>query len=345
MLALVYHGPGKMKLEERPVPVPKDNEVLVKMKAVAVCGSDLGAYRLSEISERWMPPLVFGHEFAGVIEDCGKDATKYKKGTRVTANPILYCGKCFYCKRGDINYCTSRNSFGTSIGGKTTDGAMQEYFTIREEAIIPLLDGISDEEGAFLEPLACCYNSAKRGSFGEGERVLVTGAGPIGLMNVKFLKAMGAENIIVSDMVDVRLDYAKKYGAHNVINVDRQNLRDEIKRLTDGIGVDRVIITSGNHDAIPESLAMVRSGGNSVLVTITHYKVEIDPLLLVGRDVGLLGSYMFKWEQKDVMNMIAEGKLEVKDLITSTCKISESEDVFAKLAAPGCKDVKILITA
>ncbi|MCL1809412.1 MAG: alcohol dehydrogenase catalytic domain-containing protein [Clostridiales bacterium] len=345
MKALVYHGPGKMLLEDWPVPEPKDNEVLVKLKAVAVCGSDLGAYRLHEVSDRWNPPIVLGHEFTGEIASCGKNAAKYKIGTRVAANPIMYCGDCFYCRRGDINLCTNRGSFGTSIGGRRTNGAMQEYFAIREEAVIPLDDRISFEEGAFLEPLAVCYVSSAAGSFGKGERVVVTGAGPIGLMNVKFLKAMGASCIVVSDIVDTRLEYAKRYGADIVVNVASESLQKAVNDMTGGIGADRVIITAGNQSAIPESFALVRNGGNIVLVALAHYRVEIDPMQLVARGVSIIGSYMYRWEQLEVMKMLAEGKIQVNDMITSTCALSESEGLFARLCSPDCKDVKVLITA
>jgi threonine dehydrogenase-like Zn-dependent dehydrogenase len=222
---------------------------------------------------------------------------------------------------------------------------MQEYFTIREEAIIPLDEHISYDDGALLEPLAVCYCAAAAGSFGEGERVVVTGAGPIGLLTVKFLKAMGASLIIVSDIVDTRLEYAKKYGANEVVNVGTSDLEKTVKALTDGIGADRVIITAGNQSAIPDSFRLVRNGGNIVLVALAHYHVEIDPMQLVARGVSLIGSYMFRWEQRDVMKMMAEGKIEVSDIITSTCLLAESEGLFAKLSAPDCKDVKVLIKA
>ena len=343
MKALVYHGPGDVRLEDRPVPTPKDDEVLVKMHAVSVCGSDLGAFRLKEVSDRWAPPIVLGHEFSGEIAACGKNARQYAVGTRVAANPILYCGDCFYCRRGDINLCSKRNSFGTSIGGKTTDGAMQEYFAIRESAIIPLDDRVSYEDGALLEPLAVCYNAAAAGSFGEGERVVVTGAGPIGLLTVKFLKARGASCIIVSDIVDARLEYAKKYGANEVVNAGAGDLEKTVKTLTEGIGADRVIITAGNQTAIPDSFKLVRNGGNVVLVALAHYHVEIDPMQLVSRGVSLIGSYMFRREQFDVMKMLAEGKIKVSDIITGIYPLAESANVFAKLCAPDCRDVKVLI--
>lgn len=345
MLALVYYGPGDMRLEQRTIPVPGEGEVLVKMRAVSVCGSDLGAYKLKEVSDRWVPPIVLGHEFSGEIAALGPGATRYSVGQRVTANPILYCGDCYYCKKGRINLCGHRSSFGTSVGGRATDGAMQEYFTIRESAIIPLDGRLSLFQGALLEPLAVCYCAAKRASFGPGERVAVIGAGPIGLMIVKFLKAFGAGAILVSDVLEPRLEFAKKYGADTVINVKNESAVQKVLEGTDGVGADRVIITAGNPMAIPDAIQMVRNGGNIVLVALTHYHLEIEPLQFVARDISLIGSYMFTTEQKDVMNMIAEQRLMVDDIVTSVYPLSESADVFEKLARPDCKDVKVLITA
>ncbi len=344
MKALIYHGPGNVRLEERPIPEPGDGEVLVRMRCVSVCGSDLGAYRLPEVSDRWAPPIVLGHEFSGEVAKNGTGAKRYAIGTRVAANPILYCGDCYYCKKGLINLCAKRNSFGTSIGGKRTDGAMQEYFVIREDAIIPLDEGVSFEQGALLEPLAVCYCAANAGRLGENERVAVMGAGPIGLMIVKFLKAMGA-TVIVSDIVDTRLAYAKKYGADYTVNVKAGSLADTVGAVTRDIGVDRVVICAGNPGAIPESFEIVRNGGNIILVALAHYHVEIDPMQIVARGVSLIGSYMFTTEQKDVMRMLAQNELRVEDIITKTIPLLESESIFETLSAPGCEEVKVLITA
>ncbi|MCD8140850.1 MAG: alcohol dehydrogenase catalytic domain-containing protein [Planctomycetaceae bacterium] len=344
MQALVYYGPGDVRLEERPVPEPGPGEVLVKMRCVSVCGSDLGAYRLPEVSDRWKPPIVLGHEFAGDVVKNGPGAGKYAVGQRVAANPILYCGDCYYCKKGLINLCSNRNSFGTSIGGKSTDGAMQEYFAIRENAIIPLDNSLTYEQGALLEPLAVCYCAAHAGVLGNDERVVVMGAGPIGLMTVKFLKAMGA-SVIVSDIVKTRLDFATKYGADRTVDVSVEKLADVVMDFTGGIGVDRVIICAGNPGSIPESFGIVRNGGNIVLVALAHYHVELDPMQLVARGVSLIGSYMFTTEQNDVMRMLADAKLYVDDIVTTTIPLSQSRDVFKHLCSPSCEDVKVLLTA
>lgn len=343
MKALVYHGPRNVKLETREIPIPKPGEVLIKTRAVSICGSDLGAYRLHEVSDRWAPPIVLGHEFSGDIVALGEGVTGLEIGQRVAANPILYCKECYYCQRGMINLCGHRHSLGTSIGGSAADGALQEYFTIRQEAIIPLDDKVSYEQGSLLEPLAVCLCGAKNGSFGEGERVIVIGAGPIGLMTVKFLKALGAGKIIVSDILDERLKFAQKYGADEVINARDESVPDRVLELTEGVGVDRVIIAAGTPTVMDDSLKMIRNGGNIVLVALIHHDFTIDPIKIVGRGVSIIGSYMFTTEQRDAMELIANKQIDVDDMITSTYSLEECEDLFEKLCCPDCKDVKVLV--
>lgn len=343
MKSLVYHGPRNVKLETRQIPVPKAGEVLIRTRAVSICGSDLGAYRLHEVSDRWAPPIVLGHEFSGDIAALGEGVVGLKVGQRVTANPILYCGDCYYCKRGMINLCGNRHSLGTSIGGSATDGALQEYFVMRQEAIIPLDERVSYEQGALLEPLAVCLCAARNGSFGEGEKVAVIGAGPIGLMIVKFLKTLGAGTIIVSDILDERLKYAKKYGADAVINACSMSVPDKVLELTGGVGVDRVIIAGGAATVMEDSLRMVRNGGNIVLVALIHQEFRIDPIKIVGRGISIIGSYMFTTEQRDVMELIATGQVYVDDMITSKYSLEEAQELFDKLCSPDCKDVKVLV--
>ncbi|HSN94325.1 MAG TPA: alcohol dehydrogenase catalytic domain-containing protein [Anaerolineaceae bacterium] len=343
MKSLVYYGPKDLRLEERPVPTPKKGEVLIKIRAVSVCGSDLGAYRLPEVSDRWAPPLVLGHEFAGEVAALGEGVENFKLGQAVTANPILYCGECYYCKRGLINLCTHRHSLGTSIGGEGQDGAMQEFATIRASALIPLLEGVSYVQGALLEPLAVSLVAARNGDFGDGERVLVIGAGPIGLMILNFLKAAGNKKVFISDLLPSRLEKALQIGADAAIS-GRSDVVKVISDLTDGIGVDRVIIAAGAPGVMEDSLKMVRSGGRIVLVALIHHTAEIDLMPIVARQISILGSYMFTNEMHDVMQMIVDKKLNVDGLVTSTYPLIDGKRVFDRLCGPSCDDVKVILT-
>jgi len=343
MKALVYHGPVDIRLETRPIPSPAEGEVLIKVKGVSICGSDLGAYRLHEVSDRWQPPIVLGHEFSGEITGLGEGVQNFSIGEPVTANPILYCGNCYYCKHGQINLCPNRYSVGTSIGGIRHDGAMQEYMTVRSSAVIPLLDGVSFKQGALMEPLAVSFCAASMGDKGESERVAIIGAGPIGLMILKFLKASGNRQVFVSDVLPGRLNFAKSIGADEVID-GHEDVVSRVAALTEGVGADRIVIAAGVPGVLEQSLQMVRNGGNIVLVALMHQKVHLDLIPIVARQISLLGSYMFTDEIKKVMALVAKKQVLVDDLITSEHPLSEGVEVFKDLVKPDCKDIKVLLT-
>ena len=343
MKALVYQGPGKLQLEERPVPVPGIDEVLIKVKAVSICGSDLGAYRLPEISDRWNPPIVLGHEFSGEIAGLGEGVTNFNIAQPVTVNPILYCGHCYYCSRGIVNLCPNRYSLGTSIGGIRHDGALQEYLTVRASAVYPLLPGISFVQGALVEPLSVSLCAARLGEIKPDERVSLIGVGPIGLMILKFLKTDPTRLVFVSDISQSRLDMAKRFGADILID-GRDDVLSETKTLTNGIGVDRVVVAAGVPGVLPLAMQMVRNGGCVDLVALMHHKVEIDPLQIVARQLSICGSYMFTTEFQDVIQMLADKQINVDEMITSVHRLDEGVEVFSELTKPDSSEVKVILT-
>ncbi len=343
MKALVYHGPGDVRLEERHIPSPTEAEVLIKVRAVSICGSDLGAYRLHEVSDRWQPPIVLGHEFSGEIAGLGEGVQHLSIGQPVTVNPMLYCGQCYYCKHGLINLCPNRFSIGTSIGGARHDGGMQEYLTVRASAVIPLSEGVSFEQGALMEPLAVSLGAAGKGDLGEDERVAIIGAGPIGLMILKFLKASGNKQVFVSDIMPNRLEFAKSIGADEVID-GHQDVVARVREITDGVGADRIIVAAGVPGVIEQSFQMVRNGGNIVLVALIHQKAQIDLFPIAARQISLMGSYMFTDEIHEVMRLVAQNQVIVDDLITSELRLENGAEAFQDLCKPDCKDIKVLLT-
>lgn len=341
MKALVYQGPGKLTVEEREIPVPQKGEVQIKIHTVSICGSDLGAYR--HASDRFRPPLVLGHEFSGDITALGEGANQYKIGQKVTVNPMVLCRDCFFCKRGEGNLCGNRRSLGTAIGGTQTDGAMREYVTVPEWMVVPVEETVSYEAAALLEPCGVTLACAKKGHTEDEQYVAVLGAGPIGLLIVKFLKALGVPKVIVSDIIEKRLEKAKECGADYVINSKKEDAVQAVKALTDGYGADRVINAAGEF-LINQSFEMVRNGGTSVLVALTHAKVEIDPMEIVGRGITFAGSYMFTSEMNEAAQMLAEKKLVVEDLITSAYKLEDGKQAFDVLCTPDNDEIKVQIT-
>ncbi|MDO4337370.1 MAG: alcohol dehydrogenase catalytic domain-containing protein [Eubacteriales bacterium] len=340
MKALVYQGPGVLTIEERKIPAPQKGEVQIKIHTVSICGSDLGAYR--HASDRFMPPLVLGHEFSGDITAVGEDAGLYQVGQRVTVNPMVPCRDCFFCKRGEGNLCGNRKSMGTAIGGTQTDGGMREYVTVSEWMVVPIADNVSYKAAALLEPCGVTLACAKKGHTEDEKSVVVLGAGPIGLLIVKFLKALGVPTVIASDIIDKRLEKAKECGADYVINPRAADVVEEVKKLTEGYGADRVINAAGEF-LINQSFQMVRNGGISVLVALAHGKVEIDPMEIVGRGLSFVGSYMFTTEMAEAAQMLADGKLTVEDLVTSTYSLENGKDAFDVLTTPDNEEIKVQI--
>lgn len=342
MKALVYKAEKVVEIEERNIPVPKSDEVLIQVKEVSICGSDLGAYR--HASERFKTPLVLGHEFSGVITEVGADVKDYKVGQRVTVNPIVKCNDCFHCNKGEANLCGNRASMGTAIGGERTDGAMREYVTVKDWMVIPIADNVSFKTGAMLEPCGVCLAAAKCGYDKSEKNVVVIGTGPIGFLITKFLKAMGVPNVICSDIVDFRLGKAKEFGADHTINAKDEDVVKRVKELTNGYGADRVIIAAGVGSVINQSFEMVRNGGTIVLVALMHEMVTIDPMEIVGRGIKFLGSYMFTTEMAEAAQMFAEGKLNVEELITSSFPLERGNEAFEVLDTPNNSEIKVQIS-
>jgi 2-desacetyl-2-hydroxyethyl bacteriochlorophyllide A dehydrogenase len=343
MKAVVFYGTEDMRFETVPKPVPGPGEVCIRVKAVSICGSDLEEYRKS--SDRSMPPLIFGHEFSGDVCELGEGVSKIQVGQRVTVNPILYCGECFYCKKGLINLCNNRRSVGRTLGIKKIrcDGGMADYVCVPEFAVIPLVDAVSYNQGALLEPLAVSYNAARCGGFEKGETVVVVGAGPIGLMTIQYLKAFGAGRIIVTDIVEERMNVGLQCGADVKVNV-KENSVDKILALTNGIGVDRVIIAAGVPSTVQDAIKMVRNGGNIVLVGLIRHNVEINPMDLAGRQVSIHGSYMFTTEMKDAMEFIASGEIDIDPIVTSVRPLEDTPQVYQELISSNNKEVKVILT-
>lgn len=340
MKALVYQGPGKLEVETRQIPIPQKGEVQIKIKKVSICGSDLGAYRFA--SDRFAPPLVLGHEFSGDITQVGEGVTTLEEGQRVTVNPMVLCNDCYFCKRGEGNLCGNRKSMGTAIGGTQTDGAMREYVTVPDWMVVPVADNVSYEAAALLEPCGVTLACAKKEMSRDEKSTVVLGAGPIGLLIVKFLKALGIEKVIVSDIIDKRLAKAKECGADYIINSKKEDAVLAVKKLTDGYGADRVINAAGEF-LINQSFEMVKNGGTSVLVALAHKKVEIDPMEIVGRGLKFVGSYMFTTEMKEAAQMLADEKLVVEDLITSTYTLENGKAAFDVLNTPDNEEIKVQI--
>ncbi len=341
MKALVYHGPRDLRYEEVETPKPKKGEVLVRVKAVSICGSDLSGYKGG--SAMRVPPLIMGHEFSGQIAALGEGVSGMKVGDRVGVVTNLYCGKCQDCKDGLQNVCDYRYIIGTTMKAGSYNGAMSDYVVAPAEKIMPLPDHVSYNECALVEPLSISLRATKHLGDIRGKTVAVFGSGPIGLMGIMCLKAAGVSKIIAIDVLDNRLKMAKDCGATDGVN-SKGDVQAEVRKLTGGLGVDIVFDAAGVPETVNTGIEIVRNGGTMMLVGMASPKIEIEYKHAVVKELKLLTSYMYTSEMREGLQMIIDGKLDVKKMITSVLPMSEGPRIFADLASGQSSDIKVILT-
>ena len=246
---------GKMDYVERPIPVPKDDEVLVKLEYVGICGSDMHYYESGAIGDFVVkPPFVLGHEPGGVVVEVGKDVHTLKVGDRVALEPGKTCGHCEFCREGKYNLCPDVQFFATP----PVDGVFQEYVAHEAGLCFKLPDNVSTMEGALIEPLAVGFHAANQGGAHIGQTAVVSGAGCIGLVSMMALKAEGISHVYVVDIMQKRLDKALELGADGVINSKEEDPVQKILSLTGGAGCDLVIETAGTEITTRQAIGMTK---------------------------------------------------------------------------------------
>ena len=252
MKAVQYHRPGEIKVEEIDIPEISSEEILVKVEVALTCGTDLKMCRRGHRLAR--PPMTMGHEFAGVVADVGYRVAAFKKGMRVVAANSAPCNVCFYCKRGKPNLC---EHIEEDLIGFSAPGAYAEYVRVPAKIVrqnvhqIP--DHVSFKQAALLEPLACVIHGNDLADIRLSDNVVIVGAGPIGLLHLQLAKHRGAGKVIVTDVSDVRLERARKLGAENTVNAEKENQVQKVMELTGGLGADVAIEAVG----LPETLSLI----------------------------------------------------------------------------------------
>jgi threonine 3-dehydrogenase len=264
-------GPGLNYRTDLPIPVIHDDEVLIKVRATALCGSDIHMYEWDEWSSRRMkPPIIIGHETAGDIVEVGKNVTNVKVGDRVAVETHVPCNECYFCKNGLKEICKNVELFGVTI-----PGAFAEYAKIRSDCVYKLNPDITYEMGCMFEPMGAGVHGVEAAEV-DGKTVLVSGCGPIGLTAITASKVFGATTVIACDLFDQKLEIAKDMGADFVLNSGTCNLVEEVKKLTDGLGADAAIDITGVGSAIVSSLQAVRGGGRMVCVGLPSKEVTMN---------------------------------------------------------------------
>jgi len=316
--AAVFYGKDNIKVQERPKPKNEERDVLINVAAAGVCGTDIHIYK----GEWKVPtPLILGHEFSGTIEEIGGKVTKIQIGDRVVAEPNIICGECKYCLIGERNYfCEKLEAIGV-----TRDGAFAEYVSVPEKNVYILPDNISLNEAALIEALACCIRGIENVQIKTGDAVAIVGAGPIGLILLQLAKISGASLVIQIDMIENRLELAKKLGADYTINIKERDSVDVVMAVTDGYGVDVSIEAVGNPQAIEQAFKLVRRGGRLNIFGVSPQDAvwNLKPFELYDKELTITSSYRSPFTFERAIKLVASGRIKLKPLITHQYNLNE----------------------
>ena len=317
--AAVMHDTHDVRIEERPVPKPGPHEVLVEIKAVGVCGSDVHYYEEGKIGDFVVrEPLILGHESAGVIVELGDEVTKHTTGERVALEPGVPDGVCYECRAGRYNLCPNVRFFATP----PIDGAFANYVAIHEDFAFTLPDNMSDEVGALMEPLSVGLWACWKGGVTAGDQVLVTGAGPIGILAMQVARALGAKEVTVTDVSPERLELAKRTGATRTINVAEEPL--------EGAGVEANILLecSGNPQALNDGIMRLRPAGTAVVVGMGPDEISVPLGYMQPREITLTGTFRYANTYPAAIALAANGQVDLETIITSHYGLQETEEAL-----------------
>lgn len=323
-LAKLKPEQGIWMVEDADIPAIKDNEVLIRITKTSICGTDIHIYNWDEWSQKTVPvPLITGHEYCGVIEKVGADVTHLKKGDRVSGENHLVCGTCRNCRAGKRHLC--RNTVGVGVHRQ---GGFAEFLCMPAENIVKLPDEISDEVGAILDPLGNAVHTALAFDL-VGEDVLITGAGPIGMMAAAICKHIGARNVVITDVNPDRLALAAQMGATRTVDVSKEKLKDVMEDLHMVEGFDVGLEMSGNESGIRDMLHSMNSGGKIAMLGIPPKAVATDwnQVIFKGLTIkGIYGREMYETWYK-MIAMLQSG-LDISPIITHRFKAADYQQAF-----------------
>ncbi|MCY6958442.1 NAD(P)-dependent alcohol dehydrogenase [Clostridium brassicae] len=314
---------GKIQLEERDIPKPKDDEVLVKLEYVGICGSDLHYYETGAIGDFIVePPFVLGHEPGGTVVEVGENVKHLKIGDRVALEPGKTCGHCEFCKTGRYNLCPDVVFFATP----PVDGVFQEYVAHEAELCFKLPNNVSTMEGALIEPLAVGFHAAMQGNAKAGQIAVVMGAGCIGLVTMMALKAMGVSKVYVVDIMGKRLQKALELGADGVINGSTTDVVQKIMELTDGKGCDLAIETAGTQVTTIQAMHMIKKGSTIVLVGYSkNGEMNLPMGLALDKELTFKTVFRYRHIYPMAIDAVAAGKVNLKGIVTDVFKLDEAQ--------------------
>jgi L-iditol 2-dehydrogenase len=344
--AQVFRGVKNLSYEDIPVPSLEPDEVLVQVRVVGLCQSDIKKilYPLYE------PPRIFGHETAGVIAGVGAKVKKWQIGQRVAVMHHIPCMRCDYCLNENYSMCDTYKNIVTTAGFAPSGGGFAEYVKVpghivENGGLIPIPDDISFEEASFVEPTNCCLKAVKKANIQPGQTVLITGAGPIGLMFVMLVKYFGAKPI-TTDLIPSRVEKALKVGAEAAFDARDPDLPQKIHALTNGMGVDTTLLAVPSEKAFFQALDCTRKGGKILFFAEfpDELEIPINPNILYRREIDLMGSYSSSFKvQSLAADIVFNRRINVKELISDRFPLQNLSQAVEKATKPTAETYKILI--
>lgn len=315
MLRYVLVRSGEIIAENVDIPVPSEEQVLVKVKACGICGTDIHAFQGKH--PFITPPIVLGHEFSGI---------EVESGRRVVVEPSLVCGKCYNCRTGRYNICNE-----LKVMGCQSDGAFAEYLAVPKTKIFQIPSDMSFEEATLVEPTAVALHAVKQAEVKRGDRVVVLGAGPIGLLTLQVSKVFGAKEVVSTDISTFRLNFAKQLGADYVVNVLRTNLSKWVHETFGADGIDKVFeCVGGSQDStINQAIEMARKGTRVTVVGVFQGKIPVNLSLVQDRELELVGSLMYVSDDfSTAIRLIHEKRVNAAKLISRVIPVEKIKEAF-----------------
>ncbi|MCL1895562.1 MAG: galactitol-1-phosphate 5-dehydrogenase [Clostridiales bacterium] len=342
MKALVLTDYKCLEYKDVPDPEIKPDEVLLRVKACAICGSDIHGYDGG--SGRRIPPVIMGHEAAGVIEKAGVGVKGFCEGDRVTFDSTMYCRDCVPCKEGRINLCDNRRVFGVSCGDYAKDGAMAEYLAVPEYVLYRLPDSVSFEAASVIEPLAIALHAVNRTHLREGDNVLVAGCGTIGQFITRILGSLYSCHVTALDIDNEKLEMALDNGADSIVNTKEDDVGARVFELTGGEGMDAAIEAVGISATVGYAIDSLKKGGELTLVGNIQQNIDFPLQRVVTNEIRINSSCASAGEYAACLELIEAGKIDLDGIIGKAVPLSEGADWFERLyqGLPGIVKVVLL---
>jgi L-iditol 2-dehydrogenase len=337
MKQAVMTSPGVIEFREVPVPEPASGELLLRMKRIGVCGSDIHVYHGKHALTPY--PVVQGHEVSGVVEKIGRGVRGFKPGDRVTLQPQVYCGECYPCSHGAYHICDH-----LLVMGFQTTGAASEFFAVPASKVLKLPPGMDLDQGAMVEPAAVAVHALGRSAGVDGKKVLVLGAGPIGNLVAQAALGFGAAQVLITDLSDFRLGIARECGIALTVNPAKNDLASEVRRHFGEDKADLILECVGAQATIAQAVSVARKGTDIIVVGVFGEKPTVDLGTVQDRELRLVGTLMYRepdWRR--AIELIGRGKVKLGPLITDHFPFTEYKKAYEHIEAHRDRAVKVII--